>query len=98
MRHLFVCVNDRASGKPACGLRGATELIARIHTELIRRGGEALVTPCACLGPCFDGPNAVVYPDAVWYDGLTPDDASGLVDHLVDGTILTSRVRTPPEA
>jgi (2Fe-2S) ferredoxin len=93
MRHLFVCVNDRASGKPACGLRGANELVARVQVELIRRGAtEAMVTPCACLGPCFDGPNAVVYPDAVWYEGLTPDDANAIVDHLVDGTILNERL------
>jgi sirohydrochlorin cobaltochelatase len=49
------------------------------------------VTPCACLGPCFDGPNAVVYPDGVWYGALAPEDASALVDHLVDGTILAAK-------
>jgi (2Fe-2S) ferredoxin len=97
VRHLFVCTHDRASGKPACGLGVAVELMARVQTELIRRGAtDAMVTPCGCLGPCFDGPNAVIYPDGVWYEGLTADDAGGLVDHLVDGTVLTARRRPPP--
>jgi (2Fe-2S) ferredoxin len=99
VRHLFVCTNDRASGKPACGLRRSPELLGRVQTELIRRGAvDVMVTPCACLGPCFDGPNAVVYPEGIWYEGLTPDDASAIVDHLVDGTVLTARLRTPPGA
>jgi (2Fe-2S) ferredoxin len=48
------------------------------------------------LGPCFDGPNAVVYPDGVWYGGLTDEDASAIVDHLVDGCVHDSRRIDPP--
>ncbi|MDX2089434.1 MAG: (2Fe-2S) ferredoxin domain-containing protein [Kofleriaceae bacterium] len=96
-RHLFVCTNARSSGKPACGRRGGEELLARIQRGLIeRRVTDVLVTPCGCLGPCFDGPNAVVYPDAVWYGGLTGDDAPGLVEHLTAGTPYTSKVVSPP--
>ncbi len=91
-RHLFVCTNPRASGKPACGLRGAELLLAEIQRKLIERGTpEILVTPCGCLGPCFDGPNAVVYPDGIWYGGLAVGDADGLVNHLIDGVILEAR-------
>jgi (2Fe-2S) ferredoxin len=96
-RHLFVCTNDRASGKPACGLRGASELFANVSRLLVERDAtDVLVTPCGCLGPCFDGPNAVVYPDAVWYGGLTPDDAPHLVDHLILGTIYAAKRTDPP--
>jgi len=97
VRHLFVCTNDRASGKPACGLRGAVELLGQVSRLLIERGAtDVLVTPCGCLGPCFDGPNAVVYPDAVWYGGLTPDDAPSLVEHLIDGVIYAAKRTEPP--
>jgi (2Fe-2S) ferredoxin len=63
---------------------------------LIERGATALVTGCACLGPCFDGPNAVVYPDGVWYGGLDDRDADALADHLVDGVVLESKRLEPP--
>jgi (2Fe-2S) ferredoxin len=96
-RHLFVCTNPRSSGRPACGEK-ATELIAAVQTLLIQRGTpEALVTSCGCLGPCFDGPNAVIYPDAVWYGGLDVADAPGLVDHLIDGIVGKKRVDPPGE-
>ncbi len=88
MRHLFVCTNTIASGKPACGRRGSVELLARVQQGLVARGATGvLATACACLGPCFDGPNAVVYPDAVWYGALDESDADAIVAHLVDGIV-----------
>jgi (2Fe-2S) ferredoxin len=96
-RHLFVCTNPRASGRPACGPGGGEALIAAVQNLLIARNAtDVLVTPCGCLGPCFDGPNAVVYPDGVWYGHLVPDDAPGLVDHLIHGTPLATKVTGPP--
>lgn len=57
-----------------------------------------MLTTCDCLGPCFDGPNAVVYPDGVWYAGLSPDDAAAIVDHLVDGRVHGEKVSDRPGA
>lgn len=99
MRHLFVCTNTVASGKPACGRRGGDEVMAAVQRALLARGASAVhVTPCGCLGACFDGPNAVVYPDGVWYGGLAPDDAEALARHLVDGVIHEARRVPPPGA
>lgn len=89
-----MCTNERSSGKPACG--GAT-IVAAVQTLLVGRGdANVLVTPCGCLGPCFDGPSAVVYPDGIWYGGLDVNDAAGLVDHLIDGTRLDAKLTDPP--
>ena len=101
-RHLFVCVNERSSGKPACGVAGSAELLRAVQSELVARGDVgSLATGCACLGPCFDGPNAVIYADdgvepAVWYGGLGVDDAAGLVDHLMTGVALAAKVTDRP--
>ncbi|MEJ7604358.1 MAG: (2Fe-2S) ferredoxin domain-containing protein [Kofleriaceae bacterium] len=95
-RHLFVCTNPRSGGRPACGA-GGEAVIAAVQQLLIARGAsDILITPCGCLGPCFDGPNAVVYPDAVWYGKLEPCDAPGLVDHLIDGNPHASKTADPP--
>jgi len=97
-RHLFVCTNLRGSGKPTCGSVGE-ELVAEVGRRLLeRRAPGVLVTPCGCLGPCFDGPNAVVYPDDVWYGNLAVEDAAALVDHLIDGKPLTAKVARRPGA
>ncbi len=96
-RHLFVCTNTRSSGKPACGARGGEQLVGAIQRRLLERDArDVLVTPCGCLGPCFDGPNAVVYPDGVWYGDLGVDDADGLVEHLIDGIVLARKVIARP--
>lgn len=92
MRHLFVCTNVVASGKPACGKRGSDRFLAAVQRELLaRKASGVLVTPCGCLGPCFDGPNAVVYPDGVWYAALTEEDAPAIAAHLVDGVVYEEK-------
>lgn len=96
VRHLFVCTNGLGGGRPACGKRGGEELLAAVQRRLVERGGDARVTGCACLGPCFDGPNAVVYPEGVWYGELGEADADALVDHLVDGVIHEAKHVDPP--
>jgi (2Fe-2S) ferredoxin len=71
--------------------------MAAIQQKLLeRRASGVLVTPCGCLGPCFDGPNAVVYPDGVWYGNLTVEDADAIVQHLVDGDIYAAKRLDPP--
>lgn len=96
-RHLFVCTNARASGKPACGPGGGDAVLAAVQQLLIARGAtDVLVTPCGCLGPCFDGPNAVVYPDGVWYGGLAVGDAPAIVDHLLGGAPLAAKITGRP--
>jgi len=79
-RHIFVCANERPEGgRPACGTRGSVELLRAIAQAAAARPDVA-VTACACLGPCFDGPAAVVYPGGEWYGALAPADAQALVD------------------
>lgn len=96
-RHLFVCTNARGSGKPACGPRGGDALVAAVQRGLVERGAsDALVTPCGCLGPCFDGPNAVIYPDGAWLAGLDARDADAIVECLVgDAEADLARDRIP---
>jgi (2Fe-2S) ferredoxin len=95
VRHLFVCTNTIASGKPACGGRGGAAVVIAVQSRLIARGAAARVTSCGCLGPCFDGPNAVVYPEGVWYGALDESDADALVEHLITGRVHEAK-RTPP--
>jgi (2Fe-2S) ferredoxin len=39
-----------------------------------------------CLDQCEHGPTVVVYPEAVWYGFVKPEDVDAIVsEHLVDG-------------
>jgi (2Fe-2S) ferredoxin len=99
---VFVCVNRRPEGgRPACGAAGA-ELAAALRHELAARPelwGEVAVTGCECLGPCFDGPNLVIYPEGVWYAGVGAADAPELAErHLLAGEVVERlRYRFPDQ-
>jgi len=50
---------------------------------------EISVIETGCLGPCAAGPVAVVYPEGIFYQKLTPVDAEDIVaEHLLKGRIV----------
>jgi (2Fe-2S) ferredoxin len=88
-RHVFVCTHTRApGGKPSCGARGSDAVVAALQRAVAaspRLVGEVAVTPCGCLGPCFDGPVAVVYPDGAWLAGVATSDVDDVIAWLGGG-------------
>ena len=85
-RHVLVCTGGFCSPN-----RGGRELYALLPELLEREGllfGPERVkrgeTPC--LGVCGGGPIVVVYPDGVWYAGVTRHLLERIVvEHLRDG-------------
>ena len=89
-RHFFVCQTQRPPmGKPSCGTRGSAEILMALQEALAGNPelwGNVTVTSCGCLGPCFDGPTIVVYPEATWYAGVTADNVKEIIaQHMVGG-------------
>jgi (2Fe-2S) ferredoxin len=100
-RHVFVCIQSRPpGGRPACGERGGVELLAALREAVAGSPDlwEVAVTGCECLGPCFDGPNAVVYPDGTWYVGVQVSDVPVIADqHLARGRPVAHLVSAAPD-
>jgi len=94
-RHVFVCTNarDPSASLPCCGANGGGVVLARLQEERARCGlyREIFITETRCLGICPEvGATVVVYPEAVWYVGVTASDARELFDeHLVGGRPVT---------
>lgn len=89
-RHVFVCVNERPEDDPkgCCKSKGGQEVRDRLKAELKARGISRLVRAnnAGCLDQCARGVTVVVYPEQVWYGGVTVDDVNEIVEkHLIGG-------------
>lgn len=89
-KHIFVCTNQRDPGHPrgSCDSDGGGELHRLFKTAVAKRGlkGKVRANKAGCLDQCEHGPNVVVYPEAVWYAGVTAADVDEIVDlHIIGG-------------
>jgi NADH-quinone oxidoreductase subunit F len=75
---------------PECQARGAQDLVETLSDELAHRGlsGEVRILATPRLGRCSDGPEIMVYPEAVHYCGMRIDD----IPHLVEEHFLKGRI------
>jgi (2Fe-2S) ferredoxin len=100
-RHFFVCTNARPmGGKPSCGAREAAEVLTALQEGLGRcpeLWGRVAVTPTGCLGPCFEGPTIVVYPEGTWYVGVTPANVAEIVEQHMRGSVPVQRLTRSDE-
>lgn len=93
-RHVFVCINERTPNHPrgCCKERGGPAVRDKLKKELSRAGlaGKVRANNAGCLDQCEHGVTVVVYPEQVWYGGVTVDDVAEIVDsHLVRGEFVT---------
>ncbi len=97
--HVFVCDQHKPEGQPCCAARGSAEVIDALRREIAARGlmNDVQITTCGSLGLCEHGPNMVVYPEGVWYSGLTPADVPEIVaSHFEKGAVVARLARTDP--
>jgi (2Fe-2S) ferredoxin len=92
-RHVLVCTGGY------CSPDRAGRVLYRLLPDLLQREGLLFgprrvkrgETPC--LGVCAGGPIVVVYPDGVWYAGVTPALLERIVvEHLRDGRVVEEAV------
>jgi (2Fe-2S) ferredoxin len=100
-RHVFVCINERSADHPkgCCKQRGGAEVRDALKKELAARGlsDRIRANNSGCLDQCEHGVTVVVYPEQVWYGGVTPADVVELVErHLVGGHVV-ERLRLPDQ-
>ena len=89
-RHVFVCHNTRPADapRPSCTADGKSELHTQLQQLAKAAGlaGRVRINKSGCLDQCEHGPMVVVYPEAVWYGNVKPEDAAEIVaEHLVAG-------------
>ncbi|SEA11483.1 Sirohydrochlorin ferrochelatase [Haloplanus vescus] len=84
-KHVAVCTNQ------TCAESGAAAVIEELRQGVRNTDDcDARVTRTSCLGQCGDGPMVAVYPDGVWYGGVTADDTDRIVSSHLDRDRIVS--------
>jgi sirohydrochlorin cobaltochelatase len=79
--HVLVCVHK------TCRRQGAKASLKELKRTVKDNGlrGAVMITKVKCLGQCGRGPVMVVYPDGVWYGGVSGDFARAIVGEHLSG-------------
>ena len=83
--HVLVC------GGIGCTSSGSQQIIQTLKEELKknRLQNEVAVVKTGCHGLCAEGPVMIVYPEAVFYSKVRPEDVEEIVsEHLLKGRIV----------
>jgi (2Fe-2S) ferredoxin len=92
-RHIIVCTGGFCS--PDRRGRQLYSLLAKLleREDLLFGPTRVKRGETPCLGVCMGGPIVVVYPDGVWYGGVTPALLERIVvEHLRDGRVVEEAV------
>jgi (2Fe-2S) ferredoxin len=89
-RHIFICCNQREPGHPrGCCDPDASDHLQKVFKKALAERGlnrRVRANRSGCLDQCEHGPTVVVYPDGVWYGGVTEDDVAEIVEaHIARG-------------
>ncbi len=100
-KHVFICTNERelADSRGCCAEKGAAEVAAAFKKQLYAHGLKRIVRPnkAGCLDQCAHGVTVVVYPDGVWYGGVTVPDVEEIIECHILGGRPVERLVIPPE-
>ncbi len=83
-RHVFVCIG------PECCAPAEGELLWEVIKRRVKQSGVAAMrTKAACFRICAGGPWLAVYPEGVWYGGVTPERFEVILQqHLLGDSVV----------
>lgn len=81
-KYIFVCTNVREPGQACCGERQGEHLRDTLKAKVKSLGlsDTIRVSKTGCQGPCEKGPNILIFPENVWYSGVSETDLQSIVD------------------
>jgi (2Fe-2S) ferredoxin len=86
-KHIFVCENKRPDGHPkgCCADKNGLEIRALFKKRLKELGLSTTVRANAsgCLDACEFGATVLIYPEQIWYGGVTVDDVEEIIQQHI---------------
>ncbi len=95
---LFVCINRRAGNEICCAHRESETIAAQLKERIKALGLSRIVrvSKSGCQDLCAKGPNVMVFPDNVWYYGVTQDDVERIIQDVLGSLPSSSSPSASP--
>lgn len=91
-KHIFICVNQRPEGalRKSCGEAHGMEIVDAFKKKLKEKNLpiKLRAQKSGCLDICDFGQTLVVYPEGVFYVGVSLND----LDEIIEEHIVNNRV------
>ena len=96
-KHIFVCENKRPDGHPkgCCADKNSPEVRALFKKRLKELGLNAQIRSNAagCLDACEHGVTVLIYPEQVWYGGVTLNDVEEILQSHILKNVPVERLK-----
>jgi (2Fe-2S) ferredoxin len=96
-KHIFVCENKRPDGHPkgCCADKNSPEVRALFKKRLKELGLNAQIRSNAagCLDACEHGTTVLIYPEQVWYGGVTLNDVEEILQSHILKNVPVERLK-----
>lgn len=82
--HVFVCTNDRKGEAASCADK-KSQLVSSILKDVVTTKGwkgRVRVSTSGCMGVCARGANVMIYPQKLWFSGVSPEAVGEIVAAL----------------
>lgn len=100
-KHIFVCENKRPNGHPkgCCADKNSLEVRELFKKRLKELGISSSVRANAagCLDACEHGVTVLVYPEQIWYGGVTIDDVEEILQSHILKNLPVERLKIKDE-
>ena len=100
-QHIFVCEHERPAenARGCCAAKGSENVRLKFKQLISKSGLKGLVRAnrAGCLNQCGLGVTVVVYPDQVWYQGVTLEDVDEIFERHIEQGQVVERLRIPDE-
>ena len=82
--HVFVCTNDRKGERKSCADNNSPFVKSKLKDVVEQKGwkGKIRISTSGCMGLCAKGSNVIIYPQKIWFSGVTPDDVDTIASTL----------------
>lgn len=91
-KYIFICENMRDPSHPkgCCALKGGPDLKIALKQKLAEKGIKKTyrANSAGCLDVCEHGAAMVIYPQGIWYGGVTEND----LDLIIEKTLLKDTI------